>query len=1017
LATDQQAEAEEGDEWEPNAPLPFRVPDGYVAERVAGPPLIKQPMFACFDDRGRLYVAGSSGEQLDARARLANPPDVIRCLEDTDGDGRFDKSTVFADRLTYPQGVLWHNGAVYTASAPSLWRLQDTDGDGVADRRDELVTGFPFTGIADDLHGPSLGPDGRLYWGVGRFDYAIRKPGGPVIRRGRTPLIMRCRPDGEEVEVFSAAMGNPVEAAFSAEGEPFACGTFLSPEVQGAGLRDALIHCVFGGLYSVRDRDLAGETRTGDLLPPLAQLGVAAASGVTRARGGPFGDDNRLSLYSALFNLHSVARHVLRRDGATFRAREEPFLVSDVADFHPTDVLEDADGSLLVVDTGGWFRHCPTSQIIKSHVQGSIYRVRRLGAPRDPDPRGKSIDWYRQTPVDLARLLEDTRFAVRDQATDRLAAIGEPALRALRDVRRTGSARARLHAVWALARISGERARQASREALADRDHRVRLAAAVAAGLSRDQIAVARLRRMARFDAPPVRREAATALGRIGRPEAVAGLLDGLRRKPDRFLEHAMIYALIQIDDSKATLAGLSDPSPLVRRGALIALNQMAHGGLTLDQVTPLFDTPDPELLQAALKTVADHPDWAGPMAGTLRRWLASGVDKAQARVFKQQLLAFARDPAVQGVIADAVASSGTPPATRTLLLDVMAEAPIGPWPRGWVNALGRTLEDRDQAVVRQAVAAVRMEQLDDHKSALLRIARDEKLGDDLRVEALDAVAPGLLRLDAPLFDFLVNRLGENEPPVRRMSAARALGEAPLGESQLLALIPSVAGAGALILPRLLPAYARSDDPHVGTELVAALEKAPGQRAVRPEALREAVENYPQDVQHRAESLLRRLETSEADKAKRLAELAPLLSQGDPRRGREVFFGRRATCSTCHTVRGEGGHVGPDLTRIGEARNGQDLLEAVLYPSASFARGYEPFVVATEDGRVQTGVVVRETGDSIVLVTPDRKETSIPRSSIEAIELGRVSVMPQGLEANVSRQELVDLIAFLRSLQ
>ena len=116
-----------------------------------------------------------------------NPPDVIRCLEDTDGDGRFDRSTVFADRLTYPQGVLWHDGAVYTASPPSLWRLEDTDGDGVADRRTELVTGFPFTGIADDLHGPCLGPDGRLYWGVGRFDYAIRKPGGPVDPHGARP--------------------------------------------------------------------------------------------------------------------------------------------------------------------------------------------------------------------------------------------------------------------------------------------------------------------------------------------------------------------------------------------------------------------------------------------------------------------------------------------------------------------------------------------------------------------------------------------------------------------------------------------------------------------------------------------------------------------------------------------------------------------------------------------------------------------------------------------------------------
>src|SRR5581483_12365811 len=101
--------------------------------------------------------------------------------------------------------------------------------------------------------------------------------------------------------------------------EPFACGTFLSPESQGAGLRDALIHCVYGGLYAVRDRSLAAETRTGDLLPPLAQLGIAAGSGLVCARGGPFGDDSHPVLYAALFNRHSVTRTLLERDGATYR--------------------------------------------------------------------------------------------------------------------------------------------------------------------------------------------------------------------------------------------------------------------------------------------------------------------------------------------------------------------------------------------------------------------------------------------------------------------------------------------------------------------------------------------------------------------------------------------------------------------------------------------------------------------------------------------------------------------------
>src|SRR5262249_37744670 len=133
--------------------------------------------------------------------------------------------------------------------------------------------------------------------------------------------------------------------------------------------------------------------------------------------------------------------------------------------------------------------------------------------------------------------------------------------------------------------------------------------------------------------------------------------------------------------------------------------------------------------------------------------------------------------------------------------------------------------------------------------------------------------------------------------------------------------------------------------------------------------------------------------------------------------GRGVFSAARAAGPPCHTVRSEGGHVGPDLSKIGAARSGRDLLEAVLYPSASFARGYEPYSIATDDGLVHTGVIVRESADALVMITPDRLETWIPRSTIEELSPGRVSVMPQGLDGNMSRDEFADLLAFLRSLK
>ena len=121
------------------------------------------------------------------------------------------------------------------------FKLTDTDGDDKADTREELVTGFANTGVADDMHGGSLGPDGRLYWCAGRFPHEIRRPGGEVVHKGTAPLILRCKPDGSELEVVSGSQGNAVGVAFTREGDMFSSGTYLAPNSMGAGLRDAIV--------------------------------------------------------------------------------------------------------------------------------------------------------------------------------------------------------------------------------------------------------------------------------------------------------------------------------------------------------------------------------------------------------------------------------------------------------------------------------------------------------------------------------------------------------------------------------------------------------------------------------------------------------------------------------------------------------------------------------------------------------------------------------------------------------
>ena len=1153
------------------------VPDGFTVEVAAGAPLVERPMLAAFDDRGRLYVCDSAGVNLRGHELSKGPPHSIRMLEDTNGDGVFDKSSVFADKLVFPQGIVWHDGAVYCSSPPSFWKLTDTDGDDMADQREEIVTGFANTGVADDMHGGSLGPDGRLYWCAGRFPHEIQRPGGEVIHKGTAPLILRCKPDGSELEVVCGSQGNAVGVAFTREGDMFSSGTFLAPNSMGAGLRDAIVHCVDGAEYPVRDRVLNEHKRTGDLLPPLTHLGVSASSDLVLCRGDALGEASRGQLFSALFNMHKIMRHNIARDGATFTCRNEDFLVSSDPDFHPTDVFQDADGSLLVVDTGGWFRiGCPTSQVAKPEVLGAIYRVRRKDAKKTDDPRGLEIAWDSLNAEALCDLLGDARFAVQDRAIAELARKGAEAVPALAQLLAAeGDANARCAAVWALTRIDGVAARTETRQALNDREASVRQAAARSAGLHRDAAALDKLQLLAKKDDAPVRREAATALGRIGQSSAVPALLDALASPVDRFLEHATIFALIQIGDPAATTEGLSASDTPAKRGALIALDQMDGGGLTPDRVTPLLDPADPVLRQTALWVIAHHADWGRAMLPYFRASLAHlDADAAEQDALRQQLLAFAGDAEVQALIADRLADSTTPVETRLLLLELMAQAAPQRLPPAWAASLRQALAASDGRVVQQAVATLRGRpqtnrplvsrvdsQVDNplsegpfagteltgefsvrwsgviripvggeytfglnsddgsqlfidgrlvvdnggshgmrertghvtlpagdhglvidfveegggagcifswlapggskqvvpadvlfHRTVtnsgesfepgliaefysgandalpdlaasacdepLLAVVLDDNRPTETRAQAAAAVAARLPAISPDVFTFLLASLDAEQPPLVRLDAADALGKAALSDKQLAALCDAIATSSVLEVPRLVRAFERSHEAALGKRLVAALDRSPGLRSLQSELLTGILTAYPSEVQEAARPVLDKLTVDATKQQAKLAALAEVLSGGEIQRGRDLFFGnKKAICATCHMVQSQGGRVGPDLTKIGAIRTPRDLLEAIVLPSVSFARGYEAFTAVTSSGRVHTGVITRETSDAIYLYSTERVETRVPRTDIETLAQSTVSIMPEGMEAQLNRQELADLIAFLQSLK
>jgi putative heme-binding domain-containing protein len=298
-----------------------------------------------------------------------------------------------------------------------------------------------------------------------------------------------------------------------------------------------------------------------------------------------------------------------------------------------------------------------------------------------------------------------------------------------------------------------------------------------------------------------------------------------------------------------------------------------------------------------------------------------------------------------------------------------------------------------------------------------MALAHDTGQPEDLRVAALSAAARRGATLDGQSFELLLSQFNEQAPPLARLTAATALASARLSVPQLAALSETIARSGPLELPVLIGAFERSADAATGLTLVSALEKSPGLTSLPEPRLRQLLRPFPAEVQSAAEPLLSKLNVDLAQQREALARLESQLEGGDPARGRDVFASKKTACIACHRITGVGETIGPDLTRIGQARTRRDLLEAIVFPSLSFARGYESYTIQTDAGLTHTGVVGRETVDAIYLRTPERAEIRIDRGSIEQMAPSRVSVMPQGLDKTMTPAELRDLVAYLLTLK
>jgi putative heme-binding domain-containing protein len=488
---------------------------------------------------------------------------------------------------------------------------------------------------------------------------------------------------------------------------------------------------------------------------------------------------------------------------------------------------------------------------------------------------------------------------------------------------------------------------------------------------------------------------------------------------PDRLLTHALIHAVHRLADAEALEASLARPQPFIQGAALRLLDQppRPRGRLDPGAVVARASSSDANLRQIALQILGRHPEWSGQALEQIRGELGA-VRVAEERLagLAELILAFESRADVQDLLGRAAADRRVPNSRRAWALRTIARSHLAPLPTSWTDALARSLRDPDLSIRRAAVDTAAVLQLPQLDEAVLLLADRPGEPADLRIQALRAALPRCRGLSPAAFTFLIGQLGAKNRPLDVLSAGEVAGQARLDDVRRVRVLEAVRG-NALITPAMLrAAFANRLGNRAATAWLEYLEAAVRSGWRAPEAeLRALLDAMPPAYRERSTALVRLNAEVLRDRRARLAELEPLLTGGDPERGRAVFFGAKAACATCHRIADAGGRIGPDLTRIGAVRSGHDLVESIEWPGLTFAQGYESYRVATADGRVLGGMIVRQDADVLILRDSSGAETRLRRDEIEAVHRSEISLMPEGLGRALSREEFRDLLAFLRS--
>ncbi|MEI6240253.1 MAG: PVC-type heme-binding CxxCH protein [Planctomycetia bacterium] len=975
------------------------LPDDLQATLFAAEPLLSSPSDIDVDSMGRVWVC----EVTNYRGKKNTRPegDRILVLEDTDGDSRADKQTVFHQGRDVDSAlgicVIGEGPGrkVIVSCAPDVFIFHDDDGDLKADRRESL---FTKTGLAQhdhSVHAFVVGPDGRLYFNFGNTGRAVHdKDGNPVKDRfgnevnntgrpHRQGMVFRCRPDGTDFEVLGHNFRNNYEVAVDS------FGSLWQSDNDDDGNKAVRINFVMehGNYGYVDDRTGAGwqtprtnieteiprrhwhQTDPG-VVPNLLLTGNGSPTGICVYEGDLLPKRFYGSLIHCDAGPNVVRAYHVAPHGAGFTAEIEAIVEGGDKWFRPSDVCVAPDGSLIVAD---WYDPGVGGHGMGDTQKGRLFRI----APRGSKWSVPAVDC--STAAGAVAALTSPNLCTRAIALDRLARQPKEAAPALAQAFESATDR-RLKArlAWAAGMLPGQSDAWIGRLAAAP-DEGLRIVSFRMCRLTHGDV-LGSVEKLAADSSPAVRRECAIALRGLAGEQAdrAWAALAARHEAGDRWEVEALGIGADSVSGFEGTsqwdgrlaawLAKVGDAWKLPAGREIVWRSRAAVTPALLAELIADPSVTTSESL--ALLRALDFQDQGTVAAAVGPVVKAFQAPEEKLRVILPELVVrldggAAADPNIARRIDDAL---GYVAGTQAFV-DLVGKF-------GW----------KDRA------------------AQLVDLAAAEGTPDSVAAAAVGTAlglgGEGIVR----------PRLAAAEPATQRL--LRALGIR--GDGRSIGLLDGVladADASPEMKSAAVAALAKSQQ---GAKSVVAMAKAGKFTGGLVQAAAVAIAASPwADVRQAAADVL----PMPKAKGGALPPLADLLKRnGNVDHGRAVFAGA-GTCAKCHVVGSEGKNVGPNLSGIGAKLSRQALYESILAPSAAISHNYESYTALLDDGRAVTGLLVSQSPESVVIRGPDGIDATLPATEVDELVKQPVSLMPADLATALSADELVDLVAWLETLK